>query len=572
MAIQLPYTDGFITPAGGSNFESKDNKGQANGYAPLDGNAKIPTANLPDQASLDAEVDGKITTHNSATSVHGIVNTGELIHSNAVGPNTDKIVTFNQSVANGIDSEIGYWGFGVENANGKVAYIEPEGLHVNYAGTSVSIESDKVQLDNGAKLRKGTTNAGDGGYKGIALECSAQYELKWEAGRLYTMQQDGFTIRSVEHCMSVPNSFDDDTKGYVVGTRWVMDSGKTYVCTHAGEGNADWELMFSQDGEAGNSGGYIKTSANGDGPGGYIDTSGAGGNIDTRGVGTLLEGVGGSIDTRGIQSNLDNSIFYTGGNINTSAGQGGSGGSINTSNGGGSINTRGTGFIELGVTGTRTTLNGSASGTDKTITLPNATGTIALTSHTHGNLTSDGKVGSTANLPLITTTSGVVTTGTFGTTANSFCQGNDVRLSNRAIFTLGGEEKITYSIGQVYFYGGQLTKGSKVGGGLDQVGLPIFGNWTIVGLTLQQNLPSSCTASLTYNIGKFINASTYASLLDTGVTLAGNNSLTTYSASASGTISSGDRIGLVLAVGGSGTVPTNANPLTITAQIYCVPR
>jgi hypothetical protein len=35
-----------------------------------------------------------------------------------------------------------------------------------------------------------------------------------------------------------------------------------------------------------------------------------------------------------------------------------------------------------------------------------------------------------ANLPLITTTSGVVTTGTFGTTANSFCAGDDSRLSN----------------------------------------------------------------------------------------------------------------------------------------------
>jgi hypothetical protein len=55
------------------------------------------------------------------------------------------------------------------------------------------------------------------------------------------------------------------------------------------------------------------------------------------------------------------------------------GGTINTSAGGGSINTRGTGSIELGVTGTRTTLNGSAATTDKTVTLPNATGTVALT-------------------------------------------------------------------------------------------------------------------------------------------------------------------------------------------------
>ena len=51
-------------------------------------------------------------------------------------------------------------------------------------------------------------------------------------------------------------------------------------------------------------------------------------------------------------------------------------------------------------------------------------------SHAHGNITNDGKVGSTANKPLITTTNGAVTTGSFGTSANTFCQGNDSRLSD----------------------------------------------------------------------------------------------------------------------------------------------
>lgn len=51
-------------------------------------------------------------------------------------------------------------------------------------------------------------------------------------------------------------------------------------------------------------------------------------------------------------------------------------------------------------------------------------------SHSHGNITSAGAIGSTANKPLITTTNGVVTTGSFGTTANTFCQGNDSRLSD----------------------------------------------------------------------------------------------------------------------------------------------
>ncbi len=92
MPIQLPYTGVTTTetiPAPYTNGneaidltlkEDKANKGVANGYAPLDANAKVPVANLPDQASLDAEVDGKITTHNSVTtSVHGIANTANLV-------------------------------------------------------------------------------------------------------------------------------------------------------------------------------------------------------------------------------------------------------------------------------------------------------------------------------------------------------------------------------------------------------------------------------------------------------------------------------------------------------------
>ena len=52
------------------------------------------------------------------------------------------------------------------------------------------------------------------------------------------------------------------------------------------------------------------------------------------------------------------------------------------------------------------------------------------TSHTHGNLTNAGAIGTAASLPIITTTAGVLATGAFGTTSGSFCQGNDSRLSD----------------------------------------------------------------------------------------------------------------------------------------------
>lgn len=59
----------------------------------------------------------------------------------------------------------------------------------------------------------------------------------------------------------------------------------------------------------------------------------------------------------------------------------------------------------------------------------------ASSTHTHGNITNAGAIGSTANLPIITTTSGVLTTGSFGTAANTFCQGNDSRLSDTRLTT-----------------------------------------------------------------------------------------------------------------------------------------
>jgi hypothetical protein len=54
----------------------------------------------------------------------------------------------------------------------------------------------------------------------------------------------------------------------------------------------------------------------------------------------------------------------------------------------------------------------------------------APTSHVHGNVSNAGAIGSTANLPIITGTAGVLQVGSFGSAANTFCQGNDSRLSD----------------------------------------------------------------------------------------------------------------------------------------------
>jgi nitrogen fixation protein len=112
-------------------------------------------------------------------------------------------------------------------------------------GENISISNgDAIILDNGANLKKGTTDAGLGGSKGIALRCAVDYELKWEAGRLYVMEGDGFTIREVSHNFTnEPIATDDDTKGFVVDSRWILDNGDVYVCTDPTEDAAVWELV-----------------------------------------------------------------------------------------------------------------------------------------------------------------------------------------------------------------------------------------------------------------------------------------------------------------------------------------
>jgi hypothetical protein len=80
---------------------------------------------------------------------------------------------------------------------------------------------------------------------------------------------------------------------------------------------------------------------------------------------------------------------------------------------------------------TRTPKTGNASSTEVVLgSDTRLTNSRTPTSHTHGNLTNAGAIGTTANLPLKTGTNGVVEAGSFGTAAGSFCEGNDARLSD----------------------------------------------------------------------------------------------------------------------------------------------
>lgn len=68
----------------------------------------------------------------------------------------------------------------------------------------------------------------------------------------------------------------------------------------------------------------------------------------------------------------------------------------------------------------------------------------APTAHSHGGISNTGHIGAAANLPLITGTAGLITTGTFGTAVYTFCVGNDARLSNARTPTAHAMDSATY--------------------------------------------------------------------------------------------------------------------------------
>lgn len=175
--------------------------------------------------------------------------------------------------------------------------------------------------------------------------------------------------------------------------RWVIATGKTLTVTDtitlAGTGSYDLSTLSGVD---------LTTSQTVTGQKTFVApvlgaaTATSINGITITGSGTLL--MAAYINTS-VNSNGSGTISTndTGGSISTSS-HGGSistshnGGHIYTMFGGGSIDTRGTGSIELGEgqpgtsSNTMTTFTGSASGGNKSIALPNLSGTVALLSDT----------------------------------------------------------------------------------------------------------------------------------------------------------------------------------------------
>jgi hypothetical protein len=162
------------------------------------------------------------------------INVGETIEEVTINV-TDNLITVNINKVTG-------------GGGGTQTLAQTLDLGNTTGGENISISNgDAIILDNGSMLKKGTIDAGNGGAKGISQICGVGYEHKWEAGRLYIMNDGGTIIREVSHNFTItPTATDDVTKGFVQNTRWILDNGDVYVCTDATEDAAVWELQATQ--------------------------------------------------------------------------------------------------------------------------------------------------------------------------------------------------------------------------------------------------------------------------------------------------------------------------------------
>jgi hypothetical protein len=108
-------------------------------------------------------------------------------------------------------------------------------------GTNIKINNaDAIELENSSLLKKGTYDFGQSG--GISRICGVGYEDMWQGGIRHVFDSNGLIRNSSNGFDLVPNYSFDASLRFKVGSIWTLDNGTSYICTDATTGAAVWEI------------------------------------------------------------------------------------------------------------------------------------------------------------------------------------------------------------------------------------------------------------------------------------------------------------------------------------------
>lgn len=112
----------------------------------------------------------------------------------------------------------------------------------------ITISNPGIGYTNGPAIIGGGTTITISTVYGYGLDtvCAANYIHRWEGGTLYiTDPFPGQRIRVAQYKLTPPDSSQDETLGYRVGSLYILDNGNKYICTDATATAAVWHLLSS---------------------------------------------------------------------------------------------------------------------------------------------------------------------------------------------------------------------------------------------------------------------------------------------------------------------------------------
>ena len=110
-------------------------------------------------------------------------------------------------------------------------------LSVNMSKLLKSLSGGILDFFNESKIQEAPIG-------GIRQLCGAEYKKDWSLGSNYYRQNStSEVIRLTDMQFYAPSPNDDDTKGFAIGSWWVLENGDMYQCSDATTSAAVWNII-----------------------------------------------------------------------------------------------------------------------------------------------------------------------------------------------------------------------------------------------------------------------------------------------------------------------------------------